>query len=183
MKKIILLIAILFSFTFCKDDKKTNPVVPEVNPFADSANIKFYFNQEFHFDVYPNDPNYEFIIASLSILDFNANIKTYHQYEKNKNIYFKLYNEKQFNLLFLDTLDNLFLNYKFLNFTYLIPDEIDTTSPVNVSDIYLIGWKKNIVENLKIVKYMSGDIKGIYPDNFDDFIKKLDSIIYNIRNY
>jgi len=176
MKRILIILLLAAGLFSCKDKS----VEPEaVDPYADSANIKLQYIFYYGLDVvYPNTQ-----LGNIIILNFDGKIKNYDMYSKDrfgKVLEYKLTSELKKDMSFLDTLNDIFTNYKFSSYPNEIPFDSDSneipTFPCGSSSISFRNLKN---ESLKLVDILSCFRTGKYPQNFDEFYSKLNKLFLN----
>jgi hypothetical protein len=182
MKSLFISLLLVIILCSCKDE---NAVAPVVNPFADSTNIKF-ISFSGMVEVWHEGQQ----IGGTKIIDFNGNCKYYEIYcgkRYYEDFVYKLANQFSKEQSFLDSLDNIFIKSNFKDYQNYLPFGLDSTDiSLEPCGNITIRWRFNKHDSFKFVtiedcwRTREGDEAGKFPDNYEDFRLKLDSLLADI---
>ncbi len=157
----------------CSDD---NPVKHEVDPFADTSNIKFYYQISGGWDEYNEGDE----SGAVYMIDFNHQLSSY------TILFRKSYTFDRDTVLeksFIDSLDSIFIKYNFNEYPEVVPDLDSTSVMVTPSPYETIGWRLGKSDSLKVLHILPKPYSGYYkyPDTFEDFYSEIKQIINQLR--
>ncbi|MCX6147208.1 MAG: hypothetical protein NTW25_08155 [Candidatus Kapabacteria bacterium] len=184
MKKIIFILTAFVFLQACKDATLDPNSLNNSNPFYDSTNIKFSFVVS-SIEAWGEGSSY----GSAEIIYFNGDYKHYeiicgkNQY---KDFNYLLISKHAINLSFLDSLDNIFISSNVDSYPNSLPYGTDSTTvwmwPSSEEEF---SWRKSKNNKFKNFTATTGAHGGNYkfPENYDLFNKKLDSLLFTEHKF